>query len=79
MINEITPQLLDSIIKLFHDETPPAEGCTEPIAVALAAAKVTEVLGQKPEKMQISVSGNIIKNVLFFLIHAYQTIVHDYR
>ena len=63
MINEITPQLLDSIIKLFHDETPPAEGCTEPIAVALAAAKVTEVLGQKPEKMQISVSGNIIKNV----------------
>ena len=38
------------IIKLIHQEVIPAIGCTEPVAVALAAAKAAEVLGCKPEK-----------------------------
>ena len=33
------------IIKLIHQEVIPAIGCTEPVAVALAAAKAAEVLG----------------------------------
>lgn len=43
-------------------EVMPALGCTEPIAIALAAAKSKEVLGELPEKATIVCSGNIIKN-----------------
>lgn len=60
---KINSDLLSQIVTLFHKETQPAEGCTEPIAIALAAAKATEILGCKPERMNITVSGNIIKNV----------------
>jgi L-cysteine desulfidase len=38
-------------------------GCTEPIAVAFAAAKARQVLGTMPEKILIRCSANIIKNV----------------
>lgn len=38
-------------------------GCTEPIAVAYAAALARETLGEMPESVAISVSGNILKNV----------------
>ncbi|MBQ7330247.1 MAG: serine dehydratase subunit alpha family protein [Oscillospiraceae bacterium] len=38
-------------------------GCTEPIALAYAGAKARQVLGKLPEKVEIFVSGNIIKNV----------------
>lgn len=38
-------------------------GCTEPIAIAYAAAKVRAVLGRLPERLLVQVSGNIIKNV----------------
>ncbi|WP_349681275.1 serine dehydratase subunit alpha family protein [Sphaerochaeta sp. UBA5836] len=41
----------------------PALGCTEPIAIALAAAKATEVLGTFPDSLHVACSGNIIKNV----------------
>ena len=41
------------IIDLIHREVIPAIGCTEPIAVALAAAKAAEVLGRKPEKIEV--------------------------
>lgn len=40
----------------------PAFGCTEPIALAYAAAKASEVLGEKPEKIKSKLSGNMIKN-----------------
>ncbi|MDO5755523.1 MAG: L-serine ammonia-lyase, iron-sulfur-dependent, subunit alpha [Tissierellia bacterium] len=39
-----------------------ALGCTEPIAIALTAAKAREVLGTMPERMVLTLSGNIIKN-----------------
>ena len=44
--------LKTQIIDLIHREVIPAIGCTEPIAVALAAAKAAEVLGRKPEKIE---------------------------
>lgn len=37
-------------------------GCTEPIAIAYCAAKARDVLGVMPERAEISVSGNIVKN-----------------
>ncbi len=50
-------------IKILKEELIPATGCTEPIALAYAAAKAREVLGVLPEKCRVEVSGNIIKNV----------------
>ena len=41
-----------------------AEGCTEPIAVAYAAAKARDVLGAFPENLSLVCSGNVIKNVM---------------
>lgn len=49
-------------IKLLKKEVVPALGCTEPIAVAYATAKAVKVLGEKPEKIQLWLSANIIKN-----------------
>lgn len=42
----------------------PAIGCTEPIAVALCVAKATETLGTKPEKINVLLSANILKNAM---------------
>ena len=52
------------ILELIHREVIPAIGCTEPIAVALAAAKAAEVLGKKPEKVDAYLSANILKNAM---------------
>lgn len=41
----------------------PATGCTEPIALAYAAAIGRELLGEMPEAITAYVSGSIIKNV----------------
>ena len=40
-----------------------ALGCTEPIAVAYAAALASQTLGCEPDHMNVACSGNIIKNV----------------
>lgn len=50
-------------IHALRSELITALGCTEPIAIAYAAAKAGEVLGRFPERMEIRCSGNIIKNV----------------
>ncbi len=50
-------------INILKEELVPAMGCTEPIAIAYAAAKAKEVLGTVPEKVLVEVSGNILKNV----------------
>ncbi len=64
MVKSMIPaQTVKKILDLLQQEIIPAEGCTEPIAIAYAAAKATEILGRKPEKMWVSISGNIIKNV----------------
>ena len=53
----------DSYVKILEEELIPAMGCTEPIAIALAAAKARTALGTVPEQCRVEVSGNIIKNV----------------
>ena len=54
----------EQIIALINREVVPAIGCTEPIAVALCVAKATETLGRKPEKIQVLLSTNILKNAM---------------
>lgn len=49
--------------KILEEELVPAMGCTEPIALAYAAAKAREILGAFPERVLLQVSGSIIKNV----------------
>jgi len=53
----------DNYVKILRSELIPAMGCTEPIAIAYAAAKARQVLGVMPERMVARCSGNIIKNV----------------
>lgn len=50
-------------VKILEAELIPAMGCTEPIAIAYAAAKAREVLGTRPDSGLVEASGNIIKNV----------------
>ena len=50
-------------VQIMKEELIPAMGCTEPIAIAYAAARAREVLGQEPDRVEIGVSNNIIKNV----------------
>ena len=50
-------------VQILKEELVPAMGCTEPIALAYAAAKARETLGCMPERVVIDASGSIIKNV----------------
>ena len=50
-------------LAILREEIVPALGCTEPIAIAYAAAKARSVLGRLPEHIDVRCSGNIIKNV----------------
>ena len=58
-----TDALYQSFVEILREELVPAMGCTEPIAIAYAAAQARAVLGKRPERVRIEVSGNIIKNV----------------
>ena len=55
--------MYDAFTRLLRRELIQAQGCTEPIAIAYAAAQARAVLGKRPERVRIEVSGNIIKNV----------------
>lgn len=50
-------------LDILQEELIPAMGCTEPIAVAYAGALARKALGRLPERVELTVSGNIIKNV----------------
>jgi L-cysteine desulfidase len=50
-------------LELLKTELVPAMGCTEPVAVAYAAAQAREILGKMPDRVLVEVSGNIVKNV----------------
>lgn len=56
-------RIYKSCVTVLKEELLPAMGCTEPIAVAYAAALARRTLGVLPERVEISVSGNILKNV----------------
>ncbi len=49
-------------IDILGEELVPAMGCTEPIAIAYCAAKARDVLGCEPQRAEVAVSGNIVKN-----------------
>jgi len=57
------PHIYDAYVRVLKKELVPAMGCTEPIAVAYAAASAARELDILPEKVDICVSANIIKNV----------------
>ena len=50
-------------VQILKDELVPAMGCTEPIAIAYAGAVARKTLGALPERVEVAVSRNIIKNV----------------
>ena len=56
-------KIYKTYVQTLKEELIPAMGCTEPIAIAYAAAKAREVLGCEPDLVKIGVSNNIIKNV----------------
>lgn len=58
-----TDEKYQAYVQILKEELVPAMGCTEPIALAYAAAKAREVLGCLPDKVVIEASGSIIKNV----------------
>lgn len=58
-----TDERYGAYVQILKEELVPAMGCTEPIALAYAAAKAREVLGEVPDKVVIDASGSIIKNV----------------
>lgn len=52
------------IISLLKHEVVPAIGCTEPVAVALCAARAAEKIGSLPEKVEVELSMNVLKNAM---------------
>ncbi len=55
---------MEKYLNALHSEIKPALGCTEPIAVALAVAKAKETLGTLPQRVELWVSCNILKNAM---------------
>ena len=60
---EKTDQRYGAYVQILKEELKPAMGCTEPIALAYAAAVARDILGAMPEKVLVEASGSIIKNV----------------
>lgn len=54
----------NQIIALIKREVVPAIGCTEPAAVALCTAYATEALGCRPGRIDVQLSGNMLKNAM---------------
>ena len=52
------------IIELMRREVVPAMGCTEPVAVALCAARTAELMGELPERVEVELSMNVLKNAM---------------
>lgn len=59
MLNQ---KCLREYAEILKEELISAQGCTEPIAIAYAAAKAKQLLGSIPDYAEVTVSGNIVKN-----------------
>lgn len=55
---------MSNLLEILHKEVVPAEGCTEPIAVAYAVSLAAELLEEEITGIQLHLSGNIIKNAM---------------
>ena len=60
----ITKEERTQIIELMRREVVPAMGCTEPVAVALCAARTAELMGELPERVEVELSMNVLKNAM---------------
>lgn len=60
----LTKEERKQIILLMKHEVVPAMGCTEPVAVALCAARAAELLGTLPERVEVELSMNVLKNAM---------------
>ena len=60
----LTTEEQQAIIALIKRQVVPAIGCTEPMAVALCVAKATQLLGLTPERVDLRLSANILKNAM---------------
>ena len=60
---QLSEELSRNYTTILKEELVAAMGCTEPIAIAYAAAKAYKELGVMPDRIRITCSGNIIKNV----------------
>lgn len=58
----VDQNIYDNFIEILRRELVPALGCTEPIAVAYAAAKAASLLGCRPDRVEMYCSGNVVKN-----------------
>ena len=58
----MNPMIRDAFVRILKDELIPSMGCTEPVSLALAAARARDVLGMSPERAVVKASGSIIKN-----------------
>lgn len=73
----ISKEAYKAYVDILHEELRPAMGCTEPIAVAYAGALARKTLGGLPDKVELTVSGNIIKNVKSVIVP--HTVVQQVR
>lgn len=55
--------MIKNILRILEEEIIPSEGCTEPIALAYGASKLTSTLKHVPDKIDVTLSGNMIKNI----------------
>lgn len=56
-------RIYDEYVNILREELVPALGCTEPIAIAYCSSLASSLLGDTPQKVNVAVSSNIIKNV----------------
>lgn len=64
----LTTRKMEEYVALLRRELIPALGCTEPIAIAYAAARARRLLGCMPTAMTAYCSGNIIKNLFYSFV-----------
>ena len=57
-------KIRERIISLVNKEVVPAIGCTEPMAVALCTAKAATTLGRRPDRIEVFLSPNMLKNAM---------------
>ena len=66
----LSKELTQAYTQILKEELLVAMGCTEPIAIAYAAAILRKTLGCEPERIEAKLSGNIIKNVKSVIVPA---------
>ncbi|MCP4022215.1 MAG: serine dehydratase subunit alpha family protein [Desulfobacteraceae bacterium] len=59
----VNHKTIEKILGILAEEVVPAQGCTEPIAIAYVSARAKKILGKNPDRLCVFVSGNMIKNV----------------